>query len=84
LPSAWFTLVLTAALSTIVRRRNVAATLGGAIVAGSFFVDTFGRNVPDVDGLRAISFLRYYDSATVLKNGLQMGDVLLLLGIAAA
>ncbi|PJF33756.1 MAG: ABC transporter permease, partial [Candidatus Thermofonsia Clade 1 bacterium] len=33
---------------------------------------------------RAISFLRYYDSATVLKNGLQMGDVLLLLGIAAA
>ena len=83
LPAAWFVLALTAALGAVVRRRSTAATLGGAVVAGSFFVDTFGRNVPDVDGLRAISFLSYYDSAAVLKNGLQMNNALLLLGIAA-
>jgi energy-coupling factor transporter ATP-binding protein EcfA2 len=40
LPSAWFVLALTAALGAVVRRRGTAATLGGAVVAGSFFVDT--------------------------------------------
>lgn len=83
LPAAWFTLTLTAAISAIVRRRNVAATIGGAVVAGSFFVDVFGRNVPDVDGLRAISFLSYYDSVSALRDGLSASNVLLLLGIAA-
>jgi ABC-type transport system involved in multi-copper enzyme maturation permease subunit len=83
LPSAWLVLAFTAAISTLVRRRNVAATLGGALVAGSFFVDTFGRNVPDVDGLRAVSFLTYYDSLSVMKNGLALNNILLLLGIAA-
>ncbi len=83
LPSAWFMLTFTAALSTLVRRRNTAVTIAGALLAGSFFVDTFGRNVPDVDGLRAISFLRYYDSSAVMKDGLLMGNVLLMVGIAA-
>jgi hypothetical protein len=46
-------------------------------------VDTFGRNVPDVDGLRAVSFLSYYNSAAVLRDGLQLNNALLLLGIAA-
>ncbi|MCS6870975.1 MAG: ABC transporter permease subunit [Anaerolineae bacterium] len=84
LPSAWLVLAFTAGISTIVRRRNVAATLGGALVGGSFFVDIFGRNVPDVNGLRAVSFLTYYDSVGVMKNGLALNNVLLLLGIAAA
>ncbi|MFQ3535533.1 MAG: ABC transporter permease subunit [Aggregatilineales bacterium] len=83
LPSAWLVLAFTAGIGTLVRRRNVAATLGGALVAASFFVDTFGRNVPDVDGLRAVSFLTYYDSINVMKNGFALNNALLLLGIAA-
>lgn len=83
LPSAWLVLAFTAGVSALVRRRNVAATLGGALVAASFFVDTFGRNVPDVDGLRAISFLSYYDSVKVLQDGFALNNALLLLGIAA-
>ncbi|MFN7210050.1 MAG: ABC transporter permease subunit [Aggregatilineales bacterium] len=83
LPSAWLVLAFTAGISALVRRRNVAATLGGALVAASFFVDTFGRNVPDVDGLRAVSFLSYYDSVKVLRDGFALNNALLLLGIAA-
>jgi ABC-2 type transport system permease protein len=82
LPAAWFVLTLTAAIGAIVRRRGTAATLGGAVVAGSFFVDVFGRNVPDVDGLRAVSFLSYYNSVSALRDGLSLSNVLLLLGIA--
>jgi hypothetical protein len=36
-----------------------------------------------VDGLRAISFLSYYNSAAVLRDSLQLNNALLLLCIAA-
>jgi ABC-2 type transport system permease protein len=83
LPSTLVVLTFTVFVGTVVRRRNVAATIAAVFVAASYFVDVIGRTVRETDTLRRFSFYSYYDSASVMQYGLQWGSVIGLLAVAA-
>jgi ABC-2 type transport system permease protein len=80
LPSTLLILALTMLLAVLIRSKNIATAIAAAIIAGSYFVDSIGRTASDslANGLRAVSFYKYYDSTFVIHNGLNWGNVLLL------
>lgn len=83
LPSTILVLAFTALAGVVFRRRNTAMMVGTFFVVASFLVETLGRNLDTGGGLRALSYFNYYDSATVMQHGLNVGNVGLLLGAAA-
>ena len=54
-----------------------------AIVLLSYFLQILGSLWPDAEWLQPYSLFHYLDPGTVLRNGLQLFDTALLLGVSA-
>ena len=80
LPGSLLVLALTILLTSLFRQRNVAAAIAAVVIVGSYLVDSLGRQTSGslFNAVRFISFYAYYDSATVLRNGLNWGNILIL------
>ena len=66
IPATLFVMAITALLAVVFRRREVAVAIAAMFVVASWLIDTIGRAAPSFDGLRALSFLKYYDGANVV------------------
>jgi ABC-2 type transport system permease protein len=83
LPGVLFMIALTVFVSVLVRRKAVAIGIVAGIIAASYFLDFIGRAVTNdiVQVVQKLSFYTYYDSAGVIINGLNVGNVALLLAL---
>lgn len=81
LPASLVVLAFTFLVAAVVRRRGMAIALAAVFVIGSYFLDTLGRAAPNTvaNALRSISFFAYYDGSGVMQNGLNWGNIALLL-----
>jgi len=82
IPLMVFTLALTALVATLVRRRSIAIGIVAGVVVGSYFLDALGAAASEtiMNSLRVFSYFRYYDSQSVMANGLNLVNLSLLLG----
>ncbi len=85
LPGTLAVLAFTTLAGTVLRRRSRAVALAVIFVVGSYFIDFLGAAASGTlaDTLRVLSFYHYYDSTGVMLNGLEWGNVLLLLLVTA-
>ncbi len=83
LPSALLMLAFTTFVGTLFRRKNLAAAVAAFFIMVSYVLDLVGglASVSPIARLRSISFFAYYDNAHVMQNGLNVGGVMLLLGL---
>jgi ABC-2 type transport system permease protein len=65
-------------------RRGGAAGFAATAAVAAFLLETLGSIVPSLDGWRVLSPWNWYASDEVLRSGLALGDVALLVGVAAA
>lgn len=85
LPGTLLVLAFTTLAGVWLRTRGQAVAAAAIFIIGSYFIDFIGGMASGTlfEVLRVGSFFRYYDSAGVMKNGLQWGGFLLLLAAAA-
>jgi beta-exotoxin I transport system permease protein len=81
LPGMLLVLAVTVLLGTALRSRGRAVALAVVFLVGSYFVDFLGAAASGslAGTLRILSFYRYYDSTAVMQNGLEWGNILVLL-----
>ncbi len=81
IPSLLVVLAFTVMVSTLARRRNVAAGIASAFLLIGYFVDLIGRAAPGTfwDKLRALSFYTYHDNPGVMQHGLSWGNIGILM-----
>lgn len=81
IPGTLLMIALTAFVATLVRRKTTAIGIAATIIVASYFIDFIGKAVSNqlADIVRAFSFFTYYDNQAVMQNGLNIGNVLLLL-----
>lgn len=86
LPSLLLVMGFTAWVSVTVRRRSTTAAAAAAFVAVSYLVNSLGGMASGTlaDILRGLSFYYYYDSSSVLQNGLAWGNIALLVAVTLA
>ncbi|HVO42273.1 MAG TPA: ABC transporter permease subunit, partial [Aggregatilineales bacterium] len=84
LPGTLLMLAMTVLLTALVRRKNAAAAIATVVIVGSYFIDSIGRQATAsvANALRFLSFYTYYDSAAVIRSGLNWGNVLVLVVVA--
>lgn len=84
LPGALLVLAFATLVGALLRSRGMAVAAGAVFVIGSFFINSMGAAASEslAAGLQAISFYAYYDSTSVMQNGLNGGNVIILLGAA--
>lgn len=86
LPVILLMIALTLFLTTTIRSRSLATSLTAGIIVGSYFLDDFGAiaagSVAEIVG--RFSFFHYYDGTAVMIDGLNIANMLLLLGTGAA
>ncbi len=84
LPATLLMLVATMFFSVVIRYRGMAMAAAAAFVIASYFLDFLGGAasgaLPDL--FQKVSLFSYYDSVAVLNDGLNFGNVALLLGVA--
>ncbi len=80
LPSTLVVIAMTVLLTSVIRRKNVAAAVAIVVILGSYFIDSIGRQASAsfAGTLRFLSFYSYYDSTAVIRHGLDWGNVLVL------
>jgi putative exporter of polyketide antibiotics len=80
LPSTLLVLALTVLLGALFRRKGAATAVVAVVIIGSYFIDFIGRaaSASIANTLRVISFYAYYDSGSVILNGLNWLNVLIL------
>lgn len=83
LPSMLVMLAITTFSGTLFRRKNLATAAAAFAIIGSYVLDFISSAASEspIAKLRAISFFTYYDNAHVMQNGLNIGSVILLLGV---
>lgn len=83
-PILTFILAFTVLVGTLVRGRRLMLGIVTLFVLGSFMLDAVGAVVAEygVDTLRNLSFFRYYDSLSVMQNGMVVEYALLFYGLA--
>jgi ABC-2 type transport system permease protein len=84
LPGMWLMLAFTAFAGALMRRKGLATALAVIFLVGSYFIDTLGRDATTsiLNSLRVVSFHSYYDAIGVIRNGFNVGNVVLLLVVA--
>ena len=83
LPMMLLPTALTLLLSTLLRGRNTAAGVAGAIVVGSWFANALADLAPTaLKGMQQLSMFYYYDSFDTLNSGLNVGSFVLLMALA--
>ncbi len=81
IPGLLVVFAFTVMVSTLARRRNVAAGIAAVFLLASYFIDLIGRAAKGTvwDQLRALSFYTYHDNPGVMMHGLAWGNVIGLL-----
>jgi ABC-type transport system involved in multi-copper enzyme maturation permease subunit len=81
IPGLLLVMAFTVMVSTLARRRNMAAGITSAFLIVSYLVDLLGRAAKGTiwDKLRVVSFYSYHDNPGVMLNGLSWPNVLGLL-----
>lgn len=64
-------------------RRGLAIGLGAALFVLSYFANTLAVLVPEIESLQYASLLYYYDGQGMLENGLEAGNIVILVAFAA-
>jgi ABC-2 type transport system permease protein len=80
LPMTLFMMAFTAALAVILRRRAAAIGIAAAYLIASYFIDFLAQVVTHelMNAVSRVSFFTYYDSQTVLRQGLVLANILVL------
>jgi ABC-2 type transport system permease protein len=83
LPSALLMLSFTMFVGTLFRRKSQATAVAASLIIGSYVIEFTGSLASDslIASFRPLSFFTYYDNAHVMRNGLNAGGVVLLLGL---
>lgn len=83
LPSTLLVVALTVLLTSLVRRKSMAAAIAIVVILGSYFIDSIGRQASAsfAGSVRFLSFYSYYDSTAVIRKGLN-GDNIVVLVVA--
>jgi ABC-2 type transport system permease protein len=81
IPTMLVTMTITVFAAALLRRRAAAAGLAVVVVIGSYFVDFIGRSATGTlaDQLRMASYFSYYGGESVIRDGLNTGNLTLLL-----
>lgn len=84
-PGTLLVLAFSTLVGAVFRSRALAVGVAVSFLIASFFVDFIGAaaNSPLTDALQTLSFYAYYDSTEVMKNGLNTGNIALLLSATA-
>jgi ABC-2 type transport system permease protein len=83
LPMMLLPTALTLLLSTLLRGRNTAAGVAGAIVVASWFANALADLAPQaLQAMQRLSVFYYYDSFGTLNDGLNLGSFILLMALA--
>jgi ABC-2 type transport system permease protein len=82
LPSSWLMLAFTMFAATFFRRKSQATAMAAFFIIGSYVLDLVSSLASEspIARLRILSFFAYYDNAHVMQTGLNVGNILLLLG----
>jgi ABC-2 type transport system permease protein len=85
IPSTLLMLVFTVFVAVVVRRKSTATAIVAAVIVASYFMTFIGEAVTNeiVQTLGKLSFFSYYASQDVIVNGLNLGNILLLLAATA-
>ncbi len=85
IPGSLLVLAFTLFVTSLVRRRGLAIAIAAVFIVGGYFLDTLGRAAPDsiAETLSYLSLFRYYDAVGVIQNGLNWGNISLLLVVTA-
>ena len=67
--------------SVLLRRRRWATAAAVVLIIGSWFVDSLGRAVEALEAYRPFTLFHYYTGGAVLTDGLDWGNVGVLLGL---
>jgi len=85
IPSTLLVMAFTACAATLVRRKGMAIALAAIFVVGSYFLNFLGEAASSsfAGTLRALSFLAYYNTSEVMRNGLNFANITLLSAVTA-
>lgn len=83
LPMMLLPTALTLLLSTLLRRSGTAAGVAGTIVVASWFANALADLAPQaLQGMQRLSIFYYYNAFKTLSYGLDVGNFVLLMGLA--
>jgi ABC-type transport system involved in multi-copper enzyme maturation permease subunit len=84
LPSLLLLLAFTVLVGAVVRRRGLALGIAIAFLAASWLIDNLGQAASGsvLADLRRFSFHAYYNGMAVLRDGLNVGNIIILLAAA--
>lgn len=85
LPSTFLMLAFTMFAGTYFRTKGTATAAASLFIVGSYLIDVIGGAASGtvIADLRVISFFSYLDNSHVMIDGLNVGNVALLLGLTA-
>lgn len=84
-PATLLMLAITVFFSAVMRRKSMATMIAAGIIIGSYFMNFIGEAATGTFGdvMGGLSFFNYYDNQGVMANGLDVGNVVLLLVVAS-
>ena len=84
LPGSLVVLTFTVLVAAVVRRKSLAMGISAVFLVGSYLVDNLGAAASEsfLALIRPLSFHAYYDGMNVMRNGLNVGNMVLLLIVA--
>ncbi|MBE0689785.1 MAG: ABC transporter permease subunit [Anaerolineae bacterium] len=84
LPGALVVLAFTTLVAAVVRRKSMAMGIAAVFLVGSYLIDNLGAAASEsfLALIRPLSFHAYYDGMNVMRNGLNVGNMTLLLVVA--
>lgn len=84
IPSVLLILTFTAAMGALMRRRGTALVAAGMFVVISYFINFIAAGATEgfLAQIAPLSFFHYLNAAETMKNGIQAGNVVILLAAA--
>jgi len=84
LPGTLLMMAFTTFIAVLVRSKGTATGIAAVFVIGSYFLNSLGEAASGtiIDQLRAFSFFHYFDYNGVMLNGLNWGNIGLLIAAA--
>ncbi|MFC1960623.1 ABC transporter permease subunit [Chloroflexota bacterium] len=83
LPVLMLMCALTVFLTTVLRSSSQAGSIAAVIIAASYFINSFAEMVDSgiLKALHYLSFYKYYSPSIVMAEGVQWGNVAMLVGV---
>jgi len=84
LPGSLVMLTFTTLVAAVVRRKSLAMGIAAVFLVGSYLIDNLGAAASEsfLALIRPLSFHAYYGGMNVMRNGLNVGNMALLTGVA--